>query len=721
RLVSFYFQGESFNERFFFHFNLNSIIEAGNAFFYPIIGILIYLCIIICLCWIFFSKKNRHHQEHSVASHLFILALVVFVLEPDISKYSAKQLSVMINAQGDLNVNTIAWEELGLHREALLTSSNNIHPGKNLVFIYLESLEKVYTDERIFPGLTPNLNKLSQSGLTFNHMVQTEGTGWTIGGMVASQCGTPLLYGPGLGNNDILQNGFLNKATCLGDILKLAGYYQVFLGGASAEFAGKGSFLTSHGYDEVKGKKELSPHLEDSSYISGWGLYDDSLFAIAEEKFKQLAQQGQPFNLTLLTLDTHHPIGNASRSCPSYKALDNSILDAVHCSDFLVNQFIEALSTHPAWKNTLIVLFSDHLAMRNIAQDYYPDGYDRQLLFIVLNAGSKGKVHSKGFHMDIAPTLLHLLGVRHDRRFLAGENLMDAARQVSAINYLSLPRLDALKFINNNLLTEFDNFICKKNRLVDVHNNHLRIGEQEIVMRVSGQPISFESLEHSHGVLTSLDDEGKIRFTITVNLENLPHVLYQFRDTPFLLIAKTDHLPEYIKTGKEKDKEISVLMGSLQGKIDYLGGSNNFENLSIENSNCTNELRQIVSSIGEDQSRNLLDICSTNDSGVNFIDSITGDIHLLNVAHENERYSLILSNSVANQYSAINRVHLGSIVSNSNKCHAYFGNSELIIPSLEVENKKQALRLKLVSGTDWQFNVVEKQTQTNRSGFLGVE
>ena len=48
-----------------------------------------------------------------------------------------------------------------------------------------------------------------------------------------------------------------------------------------------------------------------------------------------------PFNLTLLTVDTHHPTGNASHSCSKYGAIDNSILHAVHCTDYLVGRFIE--------------------------------------------------------------------------------------------------------------------------------------------------------------------------------------------------------------------------------------------------------------------------------------------------------------------------------------------------------------------------------------------
>jgi hypothetical protein len=39
-------------------------------------------------------------------------------------------------------------------------------PGRNLVFIYLESFENALTEERLFPGLTPNIAGLRKEGWT---------------------------------------------------------------------------------------------------------------------------------------------------------------------------------------------------------------------------------------------------------------------------------------------------------------------------------------------------------------------------------------------------------------------------------------------------------------------------------------------------------------------------------------------------------------------------
>ena len=85
----------------------------------------------------------------------------------------------------------------------------------NLVYIYAESLEQTYFDETIFPGLLPNLKQLKNKSIEFTDINQVHGTGWTIGGITASQCSIPLFTvssGNSLGN----MNTFLSGAECLG-------------------------------------------------------------------------------------------------------------------------------------------------------------------------------------------------------------------------------------------------------------------------------------------------------------------------------------------------------------------------------------------------------------------------------------------------------------------------------------------------------------------------
>ena len=136
---------------------------------------------------------------------------------------------------------------------------------------------------------------------------------------------------------------FMPLAKCAGDILNDAGYELHYMGGADTEFGGKGKFYSTHGFSSVEGWKELKPMLKNPNYKSPWGVYDDELLDLVFERALSLSDNNKPFGLFTLTLDTHHPYGYLSEPCKnkSYQDGLNRILNAVHCVDMLVGNFIE--------------------------------------------------------------------------------------------------------------------------------------------------------------------------------------------------------------------------------------------------------------------------------------------------------------------------------------------------------------------------------------------
>lgn len=296
-------------------------------------------------------------------------------------------------------------------------------PRKNLVFIYAESLERTYFDETLFPGLMPRLRALESESLSFTGVVQAPGTGWTIAGMVASQCGIPL-FTPSHGNSMSGLDSFLPAATCLGDLLKDDGYHLSYLGGAHLRFAGKGKFYQTHRFDEIAGLDELRSRQRDPAYVSAWGLYNDELLDLAYERYAALSRERERFGLFLLTLDTHHPDGHLSASCSGMRYGDgsNPMLNAVHCSDHLIAKLVDRIR-HSEWgKRTLIVIASDHLAMRNTAYDLLERGTRRNLFMVVDPAVAGRKVPTNGSLLDVAPTVMEHLG--HDAQLGLGNSLM---------------------------------------------------------------------------------------------------------------------------------------------------------------------------------------------------------------------------------------------------------------------------------------------------------
>ena len=489
QFLSYYLQGSYFNQQFYYHMNLSSVTETWLVY-WPLMALFAAWLISFWICLAYLG--HRVPFQKSTRASMMILVVLSLVLDPGLRQSAI----VALTAKGGNLVQSLSeidWQLLKLDRKALDNDGLIAEPGKNLVLIYMEGLDVIYTEEDIFPGLTPNLNRLNSQGAQLENYIPIEGTGWTMAGIVSSLCGTPLVHNLGLDGNVIMFSGFLDRAVCLPDILNIANYQQVFMGGASLSFAGKDEFLNAHSFDRVLGRDELIPRLADPSYLGGWGLFDDSLFDLALEEFNVLAQSEKPFNLTILTVDTHHPTGEPSASCDHYPHSDNSILQAVHCTDQLIGRFIENLHHHPAYEDTVIVLTSDHLGMRNNAFPLFPQDYNRKLYFNVLNAGPHFPRDRLATPVDLAPTILGLLDVEHSASFLAGGNLLE--REVlnlsDAENFAN--RQKAIEFINTRYLSSLGGEGELIYSLSETKFSDLEFSEQVADATLTSMGLSFDS------------------------------------------------------------------------------------------------------------------------------------------------------------------------------------------------------------------------------------
>ena len=305
-----------------------------------------------------------------------------------------------------------------------------LSPGepKNLVLIYLESVEATYGDAELFGrNLLGPLAGLP--GVSFDDFQQMPGTSWTMGGLVGSQCGVPLKnvflsardwnsYGLSYGINEVgeMLARFLPGAVCLSDILDRYGYTNVFVGGASLGFAGKGTFLRDHAYHQAYGREELlaagvEPELNSS------GFYDDAVFAFAKAKFKELHAAGRPFNLTLLTMDAHGPDGFISRACAERGA--TTFTDIIDCTAAQAAEFVRFIVDSGYLADTRVVILGDHLAMRNPVYEILEQAPRRTIFNRFIADVTPTKNRETIVHFDLLPTILDFVGLRVDSGRLA--------------------------------------------------------------------------------------------------------------------------------------------------------------------------------------------------------------------------------------------------------------------------------------------------------------
>ena len=474
-LVADYFTGNGFNDAVIFHLQYG-LKGAGFVEYQWLLVLSFAGCIAAMitpyLILRIFSSKNNVRVKRNIISHFWFIA-AAFLINPTTIGASIYIYSDLISHRASSN------DFNDFYRPAELVQ---ISKKRNIVYIYAESLERTYFNEELFPGLTPNLKKLESIGTSFTQIKQVVGTGWTIGGMTAAQCAIPL-FTPSHGNSMSGMDTFLPKAICLGDLLAKEKYQLTYLSGTPLEFAGNGKLYRSHGFKEVLGKKYLLPLLNNPSYRNSWGLYDDTLLDITLDRFKASSKSEKPFGLFVSTMDTHSPNGFMSKSCEGLKYKNDlyPILNAIACSDYLITKLVDGILNSEYAENTIIVVASDHLSMRNPAWKLLTSNpFDRRNTLIIIDPRNKVRetVSKVGSMLDIAPTILPYLGFKGDiglgRDLRGGEESLSA--KFPGINNKLKSWAKALRsFWEFPIVNDGDSiFIDDANREITINNRQFK-------------------------------------------------------------------------------------------------------------------------------------------------------------------------------------------------------------------------------------------------------
>lgn len=307
---------------------------------------------------------------------------------------------------------------------------------RNLVYIFLESMEATYADKEQGGGMEenfiPELTKLAQRNEDFsgedeqlNGGYAMPGSTWTIAGMFAQTAGLPLSVSID-GNQMDTQDGFFESAITLGDILEREGYSQTLLVGSEAKFGGRDKYFESHGkYDILDYTYAIENGWIPEDYRVWWGYEDEKLFGFAKEKLIELSEEGNPFNLTLLTADTHFEDGYVCQSCPNIYE-DNPYARVMSCSERQVTEFVNWMQEQPFYENTTVVLVGDHPTMDSDFCEEVEDDYVRKAYTTYLNAPEKQSSDStrEFTTFDLFPTTIASLGASIEGNRLAlGTNL----------------------------------------------------------------------------------------------------------------------------------------------------------------------------------------------------------------------------------------------------------------------------------------------------------
>jgi glucan phosphoethanolaminetransferase (alkaline phosphatase superfamily) len=233
----------------------------------------------------------------------------------------------------------------------------------------------------------------------------------------------------------------LGKMTCLPSIFVDLGGTANWMHGYSSEFYSRKQYhrevlgfseLTEienfygSGFDYGRAKADLT-ELNQQDFL-GWGVSDARVF---DEALKQLPTYQRPFFLEILTLSNHLPFEfDWNIEFPDHLQTTETYLDryrrGIYYTDQALAKFFAEFSVSEAAENTLLVVTGDHgiwvfdedeniNAVRKYEQFYRVPLmiYGKSLPPLVIDRASS--------HLDIAPTLLGLLGLSPAKAMLGND------------------------------------------------------------------------------------------------------------------------------------------------------------------------------------------------------------------------------------------------------------------------------------------------------------
>lgn len=393
---------------------------------------------------------------------LLIIALIIILLVWRKRKgyYIAMIVSMILAIAAAYTSVKEAWEELGVdeyiknqNTESDFVEKYYVNPSdvdikfpeekRNLIYIFLESMEVTYADEEnggaYEVNYIPKLTNLAKENEDFsgtedeilNGGYAMPGTTWTVAAMFAHTSGLPLAT-TGIDANDMdTQENFYDGVTTLGDILEQEGYSRTLMIGSDATFGGRRLMFTHHGnYDIYDYNYALESGMIPEGYYVWWGYEDKRLFQFAKDKLTELSQQDEPFAFTLLTVDTHKENGYVCSDCKD-KYGDDQYANVIACSDSQVSSFVKWIQRQDFYDNTTIVIVGDHPTMdsdfcQDVDSDYVRNVYTTYINSAVTPAKEERREYTT---FDSFPTVLASLGVEIEGDCLGlGTNLFSESR-----------------------------------------------------------------------------------------------------------------------------------------------------------------------------------------------------------------------------------------------------------------------------------------------------
>ncbi|MGE4159293.1 MAG: LTA synthase family protein [Planctomycetota bacterium] len=346
-------------------------------------------------------------------------------------------------------------------------------------------------------SLTPECDRWASKGLLLEHCIATGER--TVQGLEAVLCSFPPLPGVSVIRRPQARDGGF---TTLGSMLKSRGYATSFYYGGQGIFDHMKGFFIANGFDTFVEEADFS----EVTYKGSWGVCDEDVFLQADRDFDAQHAKGQPFMAAILTVSLHSPWEFPKGKAPLAPAgtepppgFDPPELDNFLYADWAVGRFLETASQKPYFNNTVFVFVGDH-GVHLRGRELVPLPEYRVVSFILAPGLEPGRLSRPVSQLDLAPTVLGLLGGTWETPFFGRDILSDSSSNLEpwAISIYKKRRYGVLAGHRFLVRSENGDSLC-------------RIGEGKVLEPATMDPVGAQALNSGMGLLLSAEELLKSR------------------------------------------------------------------------------------------------------------------------------------------------------------------------------------------------------------------
>jgi len=442
------------------------------------------------------------------------LSIPVFTAYDGIRTYQANQVRAQASENDLEDVLSFVRENHAAPNEEFF----GIAQGKNVIYLHLESFQQFLIDFELADEngqkhvVTPFLNSLfhSKDTLSFENFFHQVGAGKTSDSETLLENS---FFGLAQGSF-FTQLGGRNTFLAMPAILRqMKGYTSAVFHGNAGNFWNRTNTYHRLGYDFFFDADYFELNDENSFQ---YGLHDSAFFS---QSIQYLERLQQPFYTKFITVSNHFPYTEApsgENPFPLAQTQDetiNSYFAAANYLDRAIKDFFDYLKSSGLYENSIIILYGDHYGISNSrnpelapllnkSAEEWTD-FDNAMLqrvpfMIHIPNSNKGRrITSFAGQIDVAPTLLHLLGIENQQFVQLGQDI------------LSDQHNEIVVFRNGNIVTpEFT--LLGSQHIYDTQTGQLIEGPSEETLEKIGQIRLFAA--HKLAMSDSITNGDLLRF-----------------------------------------------------------------------------------------------------------------------------------------------------------------------------------------------------------------